>query len=353
MVKPAATTGRSGFGLLGLIVLLAVVAILAGTVGPLLFREYVAAREAETRARLLRLDEALVAFYRDVGRLPDEAEGLAALVTDPGLGGWGGPYLEGGRGAAAAEVGLDAWNHALAYDRAPQLDTGQAAALVASGGGDGRLGIGTVGGIWTTGGTAPGTPGQDDLLVLVDLGGAASGLEAVTNERLAAISTAAQEHFRLQGSFPAALVDLLDGWLPPSFGAEALADGWGVPLSFSVDAAAHPPFAVVGSRGADGQPGTPDDLQLTIGSAAPGRRATAYELSMAQSRLDAQASLVLEGVWDLDRANLGLGDILATDGWGEPYGIRVSTRTVVSGGPDGDLATPADNLPPGVVPDGP
>ncbi|MBK8166954.1 MAG: type II secretion system protein GspG [bacterium] len=352
-MKHAATPRRSGFGLMGLVVLLAVMAILAGTVGPLLFREYVAARETETRVHLERLDEALVGFYRDVGRLPDEAEGLAVLVTDPGLGGWRGPYLDGGRDAAATVVALDAWNRPLVYDLAPLLDTGQAAALIASGGGDHRLGAGTVGGLWTTAGTAPGTPGHDDLLMLVDLGSAALGLEAVTRERLEAISAAAQEHFRLQGAFPVALADLHGAWLPPSFGADALVDGWGVPFSYTVDALARPPVATVGSRGADGLPGTADDQQLGISSAAAGRRTTSQELASAQSRLDAQPSLDLEGVWDLDRANLGLDGILAADGWGTPYAIRVSTRTVVSAGPDGNFMTAADNLPPGVVPDAP
>ena len=352
-MRPAAPPDRSGFGLLGLIVLLAVMAILAGSVGPALFRQYVAAREADTRAHLEQLDTALRAFYRDVGRLPDDAEGLGALVTDPGLEGWRGPYLGAERQAAAAEVGLDAWGRPLAYDRAPLLDTGDAGAIIASGGADRRLGAGTVGGTWTVGGTPAGTPGHDDLLALVELGPAAAGLEGATRERLEAVAGAAQEYFRLQGSFPASLADLHGDWLPPSFGADALVDGWGVPLAYVVDGAARPPIATVSSAGADGLPGTADDLQRAVESTAAGRRTTAYELAIAQSRLDAQPSVALVGAWDNDRANLGLGDILATDGWGVPYGIRVSTRTVVSGGPDGNLATPADNLPAGVVPDAP
>lgn len=348
----AATSNRSGFGLLGLVVLLAVMAILAGTVGPVLFRQYVAAREEATRAHLEQLAAALDSFYQDVGRLPDDAEGLAALVTDPGLDGWRGPYLVGQR-QAAADVGLDAWERPLAYDRAPLLDSGQAAAIIASGGGDRQLGAGTVGGTWAASGTPAGTPGHDDLLVLVDLGSAVTGLEAVTRERLEAVSAAALEYYRVEGAFPPSLMDLRGQWLPPSFGAESLVDGWGVPLSYTVDAAARPPAAAVSSQGADGLPGTADDLQRDIRSEGAGRRTTAYELAIAQSRLDAQPSLVLAGSWDSDRANLGLDDILATDGWGVPYGIRVSTRTVVSGGPDGNLATPADNLPAGVVPDAP
>lgn len=352
-MKPRQAHDRSGFGLLGLIVLLAVVAIVAGAVGPLLFREYLAAREASTRARLEEIDGALVRFYRDVGRLPDDAEGLAALVTDPGLDGWHGPYLGSGREAAAAVVGVDSWNRPLAYDHAPLLDSGQAGAVVASGGGDRRLGAGAVGGLWSTAGTPPGTDGHDDLMILVDVGGAASEMEALTRARLDAVSAAAQEFFRLNAAFPAALTELDRAWLPPAAGAEALVDGWGMPLAFTVDAAARPVTALVSSRGADGAAGSADDIELVISSAAAGRRTTSYELAIAQSRLDAQDSLDLEGDWDIDRANLGLDDILATDGWGAPYGIRSSTRTVVSAGPDGDFAAAADNLPSGVVPDGP
>lgn len=351
-LKHPAPPTRSGFGLLGLIVLLAVVAILAGTVGPLLFREYLAGREAETRARLEALDQGLVAFYRDVGRLPSDAEGLAALVTDPGLDGWRGPYVGSGREAASAAVGLDAWNRPLAYDHAPLLSSGDAAAIITSGGGDRRLGSGTVGGAWTVGGTAAGTAGHDDLQILVEVDQAASEMEALTRVRMEAVSAAAQEYFRVQAAFPAALSDLNGGWLPPAPGAQALVDGWGMPLGLEVDAAALPPAALVTSRGADGQPDTADDLQLAVSSAAAGRRATQYELSIAQARADALTNVDLTGQWDTDRANLQLDGILAGDGWGRPYGVRVSTRTVVSAGPDGDFLTPADNLPPGVVPDG-
>lgn len=347
------THDRTGFGLLGLIVLLAVLAILAGTVGPLLFREYIAAREAATRTRLEEIDGALVRFYRDVGRLPDDAEGLAALVSDPGLDGWRGPYLGTGRQAPLASISLDAWDRPLTYDHAPLLDTGSAAAVVASGGGDRRLGAGAVGGTWVTAGSPPGTDGHDDLLILVDVAGAASEMEALTRARLDAVSTAAQEYFRIHAAFPATLVDLDRAWLPPAAGADALVDGWGMPLGYVVDAAARPPTAVVSSRGPDGAAGSPDDLALAISSAAAGRRTTAYELAIAQSRLDAQATLDLDGNWDVDRANLGLDDILATDGWGAAYGIRTSTRTIVSAGPDGDWAAAADNVPPGVVPDMP
>jgi len=45
--------------------------------------------------------DALEAFYRDCGRYPRTAEGLRALLTDPGQAGWAGPYL--------SEVPTDPW----------------------------------------------------------------------------------------------------------------------------------------------------------------------------------------------------------------------------------------------------
>lgn len=344
---------RSGFGLLGLIILLAVLAILAGTVGPLLFREFLAAREAETLAHLKALNQGLLVFYRDTGRLPTEAEGLVALVIDPGAARWQGPYVGAGREAAADVVALDAWNRQLAYDCAPALSTGAAAAIIASGGGDRRLGSGTVGGLWTVGGTADGTDGHDDLQMLVDTDGATSEMEALTRARMEAISQGAQEYFRVQGRFPDDLSDLAGAWLPPSLGAEVLVDGWGLPMSTAVAAAAHPPTAVVTSRGADGVAGNADDLDLEISSAAGGRRTTLYELGIVQAAVDAAASLDLTGDWVVDLAALNLDDILASDGWGVAYAEKVSTRTILSAGPDADYQTAADNIPSGAVPDGP
>lgn len=346
-------SARSGFGLLGLIVLLAVLAILAGTVGPLMFREYLAAREAETRAHLEALNQGLVVFYRDTGRLPTEAEGLVALVTDPGADGWRGPYVGAGREAAADVVAVDAWNRPLTYDCGPALSAGTAAAIIVSGGGDRRLGSGTVGGVWTVGGTAEGTDGHDDLQMLVDTDGAASEMEALTRMRMEAISRSAQEYFRVEGRFPDVLSDLAGAWLPPSSGVDALVDGWGLPLSLAVAAAAHPPTAVVASRGADGVAGSADDFDLEISSEAGGRRTTLYELGIAQAAVDADTALVLTGNWAVDRAALNLDDILADDGWGVAYAEKVSTRTVLSAGPDADYLTAADNIPSGAVPDGP
>ncbi len=55
--------------------ILAVVAILAGVITPMVFRQMMEARERSTTAELLQLEEGLVAFFEDVGRFPTEGDG--------------------------------------------------------------------------------------------------------------------------------------------------------------------------------------------------------------------------------------------------------------------------------------
>ncbi|MFT5315027.1 MAG: type II secretory pathway pseudopilin PulG, partial [Candidatus Krumholzibacteriia bacterium] len=82
---------RDGFSLYGVIIALAVISILAATLGPAAFRKMMRARESDTERELVRIEAGLVGFYADVGRFPSEAEGLAALINDPGVTGWTGP----------------------------------------------------------------------------------------------------------------------------------------------------------------------------------------------------------------------------------------------------------------------
>ena len=69
---------------------------------------------------------ALEGFRADCGRLPATAEGLAALVRNPGVEGWHGPYIQGLR--------PDPWGHPYRY-----ASEGEAVELV-SDGPDGRPG---------------------------------------------------------------------------------------------------------------------------------------------------------------------------------------------------------------------
>ena len=91
-------------------VVLVILALLAGLVGPQLFGKVDSSRvqTAETQIKMLR--GALQAYRLDVGRYPSTAEGLDALVQPPtdGAGAWSGPYL-------ADEVPLDPWDTPYRY----------------------------------------------------------------------------------------------------------------------------------------------------------------------------------------------------------------------------------------------
>lgn len=52
-----------------------------------------AASERVNKTQVLTAETALAAFKFDCGRYPTQEEGLAALMADPGVKGWTGPYL--------------------------------------------------------------------------------------------------------------------------------------------------------------------------------------------------------------------------------------------------------------------
>jgi general secretion pathway protein G len=165
--KPAIAIlpGRGGFTLVEVVVAVAIVAILAAAVTPLAFREMSRAREDATLDELASLRQGLLDFYEDTGRFPSEAEGLGALVADPGVSGWQGPYVGGGDGLPLAEATTDAWGGTYLYDLGPvTVPAGAADVVVASGGIDGLVTFGAVGGTWTIDGAG------DDLLSVVAAG---------------------------------------------------------------------------------------------------------------------------------------------------------------------------------------
>jgi len=53
--------------------------------------------------------QALELYKADCGEYPTRDQGLAALVHDPGVAGWRGPYLQ-------KDVPLDPWRHSYVYD---------------------------------------------------------------------------------------------------------------------------------------------------------------------------------------------------------------------------------------------
>lgn len=83
-----------GFTLLELLVVMVIIGLLAGYVGPRFFSQIGKSEVQTARAQINALEKALDQFRLDVGRYPLTEEGLAALNTAPaGERKWQGPYL--------------------------------------------------------------------------------------------------------------------------------------------------------------------------------------------------------------------------------------------------------------------
>ena len=88
---------RSGFTLIEILVVIAVISVLAALVAPNVFRHVGSAKDAAAKSQIEMLGAALDAYRLDNGRYPTTAQGLAALwelpVSEPRPTGWRGPYL--------------------------------------------------------------------------------------------------------------------------------------------------------------------------------------------------------------------------------------------------------------------
>lgn len=100
---------RQGFTLIELLVVMVILGLLAALVGPRLFGHVGAANQKAAKTQIEMLGQGLDAFRLDVGRYPTTSEGLNALVTNPGVEGWNGPYLKKG-------LPNDPWKRPYVYE---------------------------------------------------------------------------------------------------------------------------------------------------------------------------------------------------------------------------------------------
>lgn len=98
-----------GFTLLELLVVMVIIGLLAGYVGPKYFSQIGKSEIKLAKAQIDSLEKSLDQYRLDTGHYPSSEDGLAALVTRPASETkWDGPYLK-------KNVPLDPWGNAYVY----------------------------------------------------------------------------------------------------------------------------------------------------------------------------------------------------------------------------------------------
>lgn len=103
-------TKTQGFTLLEMIVVLVIIGLLMGLVGPRVFKQADKAKVQTAQTQIVMLKGALQTMRLDINRFPTSEEGLGLLIRNasPALPNWDGPYLED-------EVPLDPWDRPYQY----------------------------------------------------------------------------------------------------------------------------------------------------------------------------------------------------------------------------------------------
>lgn len=107
-----ATAGlaNAGFTLVEMLVVLVIIGLIMGLVGPRVLNYLTDAREKTAKIQIESFKSSIDLYYLDTARYPTTSEGLTALVKKPsGVDGWNGPYLRGGK------LPNDPWGHPYVY----------------------------------------------------------------------------------------------------------------------------------------------------------------------------------------------------------------------------------------------
>jgi general secretion pathway protein G len=100
---------QRGFTLLELLVVMVIIGLLAGYVGPKYFSQVGKSEIKASRAQIDGLEKALDQYRLDTGHYPSTEQGLAALVArPPSEPRWDGPYLK-------KAIPNDPWGNPFVY----------------------------------------------------------------------------------------------------------------------------------------------------------------------------------------------------------------------------------------------
>lgn len=109
LMEGTASRSTRGFTLLELLVVMVIIGLLAGYVGPKYFSQIGKSEIKVARAQIDALGKALDQFRLDNGHYPSTEQGLASLVARPANEArWDGPYLQKG-------VPPDPWGNAYVF----------------------------------------------------------------------------------------------------------------------------------------------------------------------------------------------------------------------------------------------
>jgi len=108
-ISPVNNLRQRGFTLLELLVVMVIIGLLAGYVGPKYFSQIGKSEVKAARAQIDSLEKALDQYRLDVGHYPTTEQDLAALMKRPaGEARWQGPYLK-------KDVPADPWGNSYQY----------------------------------------------------------------------------------------------------------------------------------------------------------------------------------------------------------------------------------------------
>jgi general secretion pathway protein G len=108
--RPRDQRGEAGFTLVEMLVVIAIIGLVVGLVGPRVLNYLSESKVKTAKIQIESFSAALDLYYLDNGAYPDGNEGLTALVDRPASArAWNGPYLKTG------SVPADPWGHPYVY----------------------------------------------------------------------------------------------------------------------------------------------------------------------------------------------------------------------------------------------
>jgi general secretion pathway protein G len=123
------------FTLIELLLVITILSVLAAVVTPRFFGRSQDARIAAAKQTIAgSFDIALALFEQDIGRYPGVDEGLEALIQNPQVNNWRGPYLQ------SATVPSDPWGNPYRYSYPSELTNSEHLYDIVSAGPDGSFG---------------------------------------------------------------------------------------------------------------------------------------------------------------------------------------------------------------------